>query len=40
MLYTVRGWVDRFKTWQVDLRKKFAAGQDVEPGPARRRPPG
>jgi starch synthase (maltosyl-transferring) len=30
-LYTVRGWVDRFKTWQVDLRKKYAAGQDVEP---------
>jgi starch synthase (maltosyl-transferring) len=27
--YTVRAWVDRFKTWQLDLRKKFAAGQDI-----------
>jgi starch synthase (maltosyl-transferring) len=30
-IYTVRGWVDQFKTWQVDLRKKFAAGQDIGP---------
>jgi starch synthase (maltosyl-transferring) len=28
-LYTVRGWVDSFRTWQDDLRKKFEAGQDV-----------
>jgi starch synthase (maltosyl-transferring) len=27
--YTVQGWVDRFRTWQRDLRKKAAAGQDV-----------
>ena len=27
--YTVRGWVDRFGTWQSDLQKKFAANQDV-----------
>jgi hypothetical protein len=30
-IYTVRGWVDQFKTWQTDLRKKFAAGQDIGP---------
>jgi starch synthase (maltosyl-transferring) len=29
--YSVRGWVDRFKTWQLDLGKKFAAGQDIGP---------
>lgn len=28
-VYTVRGWVDRFGTWQSDLQKKFAAAQDV-----------
>jgi starch synthase (maltosyl-transferring) len=28
-LYTVRGWVDPFRTWQDDLQKKFEAGQDV-----------
>ncbi len=28
-LYTVRGWVDRFGTWQSDLQKKFEAAQDV-----------
>jgi starch synthase (maltosyl-transferring) len=27
--YTVQGWVDPLKTWQRDLRKKAAAGQDV-----------
>ena len=27
--YTVRGWVDHFLTWQQDLKKKVAAGQDV-----------
>jgi starch synthase (maltosyl-transferring) len=27
--YTLQGWVDRFKTWQQDFRKKTAAGQDV-----------
>src|SRR5439155_1112969 len=26
--YTVEGWVDRFGTWQSDLRKRTAAGQD------------
>ncbi|MBN1507549.1 MAG: alpha-1,4-glucan--maltose-1-phosphate maltosyltransferase [Sedimentisphaerales bacterium] len=28
-VYTARAWVDRFETWQSDLRKKFEAGQDV-----------
>jgi starch synthase (maltosyl-transferring) len=28
-LYTVLGWVDRFKTWQHDLQKKLEAGQDL-----------
>ncbi len=28
-LYTIKGWVDHFKTWQHDLKKKFAAKQDV-----------
>jgi starch synthase (maltosyl-transferring) len=27
--YTVEGWVDRFQTWQKDLVKRIAAGQDV-----------
>jgi len=27
--YTVQGWVDRFKTWQRDVRKKALAGQDM-----------
>ncbi|MCC6364071.1 MAG: alpha-1,4-glucan--maltose-1-phosphate maltosyltransferase [Bryobacterales bacterium] len=27
--YTVEGWVDRFRTWRGDLRKRIAAGQDV-----------
>lgn len=27
--YTLRGWVDHFKTWQNDLRKKFEAAQDI-----------
>src|SRR3954447_14454836 len=27
--YTVRGWVDHFKTWRRDLRKRLQAGQDV-----------
>jgi starch synthase (maltosyl-transferring) len=27
--YTVRGWVDHFKTWQQDLKKKWDAGQEV-----------
>jgi starch synthase (maltosyl-transferring) len=27
--YTVRGWVDRFKTWAHDLEKRLAADQDV-----------
>lgn len=29
--YTVLGWVDRFRTWQKDLKKKFDAGQDIQP---------
>ncbi|HEV2854572.1 MAG TPA: alpha-1,4-glucan--maltose-1-phosphate maltosyltransferase [Thermoanaerobaculia bacterium] len=28
-LYTVTGWVDRFKTWRRDLKKRVEAGQDV-----------
>lgn len=28
-LYTVEGWVDHFRTWQRDLRKKQEAGQDL-----------
>ncbi len=28
-VYTVRAWVDNFKTWRRDLAKKVAAGQDV-----------
>ncbi|MDQ1469446.1 MAG: hypothetical protein QOJ99_926, partial [Bryobacterales bacterium] len=27
--FTVEGWVDRFKTWRADLRKRIAAGQDL-----------
>ncbi len=27
--YTVRGWVNHFRTWQKDLVKKFDAGQDI-----------
>jgi starch synthase (maltosyl-transferring) len=27
--YTVRGWVDRFLTWQRDLKKRRDAGQDL-----------
>lgn len=29
-LYTVEGWVDHFRTWQKDVRKKFDAGQDIK----------
>lgn len=29
-LYTVRGWVDSFATWQSDLRKKREVGQNVD----------
>ncbi|NLV24195.1 MAG: alpha-1,4-glucan--maltose-1-phosphate maltosyltransferase [Deltaproteobacteria bacterium] len=28
-LYAVTGWVDHFATWQRDLRKRAAAGQDL-----------
>ena len=28
-LYTVTGWVDAFKTWRRDLKKRVDAGQDV-----------
>lgn len=27
--YTIRAWVDHFKTWQQDLHKRVEAGQDV-----------
>ena len=27
--FTVRGWIDSFKTWRRDLRKRLQAGQDV-----------
>jgi starch synthase (maltosyl-transferring) len=27
--YTVEGWVDHFKTWQADLKKRMAAAQDL-----------
>jgi len=29
-LYTIEAWVDRFKSWRDDLRKKIAAGQNVD----------
>ena len=28
-LYTLEGWVDRFKSWRRDLEKRVQAGQDV-----------
>lgn len=28
-LFTVTGWVDEFKSWRRDFRKKFEAGQDI-----------
>lgn len=28
-LYTIRAWVDHFKSWHRDLQKRTAAGQDV-----------
>ncbi len=27
--YTLEGWVDHFRSWQNDIRKKFGAGQDL-----------
>ncbi len=27
--YTVEGWVDHFRTWQKDVKKKYDAGQNV-----------
>jgi starch synthase (maltosyl-transferring) len=27
--YSLLGWVDHFKTWQKDLKKKYDAGQDI-----------
>src|SRR5258707_11274574 len=27
--YTVEGWIDRFKTWRADLKKRNAAGQGL-----------
>ncbi len=29
-VYTLEGWVDHFKTWQRDLKKRVDAGQDVK----------
>lgn len=29
-LYTVAGWINHFDTWRSDLRKKIAAGQDIQ----------
>jgi starch synthase (maltosyl-transferring) len=29
--YTIEGWVDHFKTWQRDLKKKLDAGQGIGP---------
>jgi starch synthase (maltosyl-transferring) len=28
--YTVEGWIDHFKTWQRDLKKRFDIGQDLK----------
>lgn len=28
--YTIQGWVDHFRTWRLDLRKKREAGQDIK----------
>jgi starch synthase (maltosyl-transferring) len=28
-LYTVEGWIDQFRTWQLNLRKRIEAGQDI-----------
>lgn len=28
-LYTVEGWIDRFRTWRRDLEKRIAANQDI-----------
>ncbi len=28
--YTIEGWVDHFRTWRADLRKRVDAGQDVD----------
>ncbi len=28
-LYAIQAWVDRFRTWQQDLKKRVEAGQDV-----------
>lgn len=28
-VYTVRAWIDHFKTWHTDLQKRINAGQDV-----------
>ncbi|MDH3252725.1 MAG: DUF3416 domain-containing protein, partial [Ignavibacteria bacterium] len=28
-LYTVRGWVDHFATWQAELRKRHEAGEEL-----------
>jgi starch synthase (maltosyl-transferring) len=27
--YTIEGWIDHFRSWQADIRKKFDAGQDL-----------
>ncbi|HXA51459.1 MAG TPA: maltotransferase domain-containing protein, partial [Candidatus Acidoferrum sp.] len=27
--YTVEGWIDRFKTWRADIKKRITAGQEL-----------
>jgi starch synthase (maltosyl-transferring) len=29
-VYTIEGWIDHFKTWQRDLKKRFDANQDLK----------
>lgn len=28
--YKIRGWIDRFRTWQGNLKRKFEAGQEIK----------
>jgi len=29
--YTFQAWIDHFRTWQKNLEKRYAAGEDIEP---------
>jgi starch synthase (maltosyl-transferring) len=29
-LYTVQGWIDKFRTWQQEFQKRYEVGQDLE----------